>query len=74
MPYIKTQAAPWAAMTRLLRGYGVTPTGLSVMLDVSRPTATKRLMQPGTLTLDELHTISRRAHIPMEEIRGAVVR
>lgn len=71
MPYIKQKAPPWAAMQRLLRGYGMTPTALAGILDVSRPTATKRLENPGTLTLDELHKISTMAHIPMEEIREA---
>ena len=74
MPYIKKAAKPWAPVERLLRGYGLTPTNLASTLQVSRPTATRRLEQPGTLTLDELHTISTRWHIPMEEIREAVKR
>lgn len=74
MPYIKKAAKPWAPMERLLRGYGLTPTTLADVLDVSRQTATRRLSQLGTLTMDELYRISTRAHIPMEEIREAVKR
>lgn len=74
MPYIKQKAPPWAAMQRLLRGYGMTPTALAGVLGVSRPTATSRLENPGTLTLEELHRISTRAHIPFDEIREAAKR
>lgn len=74
MPYIKQKAPPWAAVQRLLRGYGLTPTTLMGVLDVSRPTATKRLENPGTLTLEELHKISTRWHIPMDEIREEIKR
>ena len=74
MPRLKPKIEPWAKMTRLLRGYQLNPTTLASVLECSRPTATKRMQQPGTLTLDELYAISIRAHIPMEEIREAVSR
>lgn len=61
-------------MQRLLKGYGLTPTSLASVLRVSVPTASSRLARPGTLTMEELYTISSRAHIPMDEIREAVKR
>lgn len=74
MPYTKKPALPWTPMQRLLRSYGLTATLLADILRVSRPTAAKRLSAPGALTLEELHTISQRAHIPIEEIREAMQR
>lgn len=74
MPRVKTPTMPWDPMRRLLRGYGLTATELASILQVSRPTASKRLQQPGTLTLDELFTINRRKGIPMDEIKEALRR
>ena len=74
MPYIKPKYEPWKKLVRLLRGYGITGAALAGILEVSPPTAYRRLKEPGTLTLDELYAISTRAHIPMEEIREAVIR
>lgn len=74
MPYTKPRPTPWVTVTRLLRGYGINATSLADILDCSRPTATRRLQEPGTLTLDELHRISTRAHIPIDEIREAIKR
>ena len=74
MPYLKPKAEPWKKLTRLLRGYRITGPALAVILGCSEPTAYRRLKEPGTLTLDELHTISLRAHIPMEELKGALIR
>lgn len=74
MPYLKPKAEPWKKLLRLLRGYGITGTTLAGILEVSQPTAYRRLREPGSFTLDELYAISARAHIPMEEIREAVSR
>ena len=74
MPYIKKADPPWTPMTRLLRGRGLNPPALAEIIGKSRPTAQARLENPGTFTLDELHKISTRAHIPMDEIREAVKR
>lgn len=70
MPYTKPLTPqPWARMHRLLVGYGMTGPKLAEILGVSRPTARGRLDAPGQLTLEELHTISARAHIPWDELK-----
>jgi len=74
MPYVKKPEQPFAKMTRLLRGYGLTATEMSRLLGCSYPTGQKRLNQPESLTLAELDRISRAAHIPIEEIREAIQR
>lgn len=74
MPYIKPKEAPFAKMGRLLRGYGLSGQRLAEVLECSAPTARARLAEPETLTLRDLDRISRRAHIPMEEIREAISR
>lgn len=74
MPYIKTKDPPYAKMTRLLRGYGLNAARLAAVLDVSTPTALARIREPERLTLGDLAKINARAHIPMEEIREAIVR
>ena len=73
MPYTKLNATPFIKMRRLLLGYELTPTTLSAILGVCRNTARARLENPGKLTLEDLYTISRKAHIPIEEIREVIV-
>lgn len=73
MPYIP-KPAPFAKMARLLKGYGLNGTKLAKILDRSQPTGSARMHNPGTLTLEELVMISARAHIPMDEIREAIIR
>ena len=74
MPYIKPKKKPFAKMGRLLRGYGLNGTSLAGILGVSAPTAKKLLDNPEKLTLEALDKISRLAHIPMEELREAIIR
>lgn len=75
MPYTKPLLPqPWAKMSRLLKGYGMTGPKLAEILGVSRPTAKARIDAPGKLTLEDLDRISRMGHIPMEEIREAWTR
>lgn len=75
MPYTKPLTPqPWAKMHRLLTGYGLTGPKLAAILGVSRPTARGRLDEPGRLTLEDLDRINRFGHIPIEEIREAIVR
>lgn len=59
-------------MTRLLRGYGLSGSKLADILGVSRPTGLKKLVSPEYLTLGDLFTINRKAHIPMDELRAAI--
>lgn len=58
---------------RLLKGYDVTAQRLAAYLDCSEPTARGRINNPGKLTGDEWLIISRRAHIPIEEIRSVIL-
>lgn len=75
MPYVKPLAPqPFAKMTRLLRGYGMTGPKLAAILGVSRPTAKARIDAPGKLTLEELDRISRQGHIPLDELRDCIGR
>ena len=75
MPYIKPLTPqPWARMHRLLVGYGMTGPKLAAILGVSRPTAKARIDTPGKLTLEELDLISRRGHIPLDELRDCIGR
>lgn len=72
MPYIKPKEPPFVRMQRLLRGYGYNAESLAPVLGVTPPTARKRLNNPQLLTLQDLAMISRRAHIPWDDIREAV--
>ena len=75
MPYVKPLSPqPWARMSRLLKGYGMTGPRLAAILGVSRPTAKARIDAPGKLTLEELDKISRRGHIPLDELRDCIGR
>ena len=68
MPYI-AKHEPHERSKRLLRGYGITASQLARYLDCSEPTARDRLKFPGKLSGNDWVKISKRAHIPVEEIR-----
>lgn len=72
--YLKQKDPPFFKMTKLLRGYGYSGAKLAELLGVSKPTGSKRLTDPQTLTLGDLDRINRFGHIPIEEIREAIVR
>lgn len=74
MPYIKPKDPPFVRMQRLLRGYGFDGPTLAAVLDCSKPTALRRIREPETLTLAELAMISSRGHVPMDEIRDAIIK
>lgn len=71
MPYVKLNDE-YGKMRRLLRGYRLNGEALAKVLQCSPATARTRLDNPGKLTLEELMLIHRRAHIPLEELRGAL--
>jgi len=71
MPYIPSDK-PFAEMERLLRGYGLTTSRFARVLGKCEATARYKLRNPGYLTLYDLQRVCREAHIPAEEIRGAV--
>ena len=69
MPYVP-RIEKHEKSKRLLLGYEVTAAKLSKYLGCSEPTARSRIKNPGTLTGNEWLLISKRAHIPVEEIRN----
>ena len=73
MPFVKREV-PFAKMQRLLRGYGFNGPKLAEILGCSLGTARDRLNNPGHLTLLELEKINRLGHVPMEEIKNALVK
>lgn len=73
MPYVKPLTPqPHVRMTRLLKGYGLTPPKLAEILGVSPPTARRRLENPAQLTVEDLVRINRFGHVPLDEIREAI--
>ena len=73
MPYLRNEK-PFARMNRLLAGYKFNGPKLAKVLNVSEPTAKKRLDNPALLTLEDLDRISRFGHVPIEELRDAIAR
>ena len=69
MPYLKKKGEHEKSK-RLLKGYGLTGASLATIIQVSEPTARKRLKNPGLLTGENWLAISRKCHIPIEEIRN----
>lgn len=59
-------------LRRVLVGYGITAAVLADLLGCSRPTALKRINDTKLLTVGDLWVISRRAHIPIDELREAI--
>ena len=74
MPYVKRSEIPFIKVRRLLLGYELDPVALSKVLGCSYNTAKSRLDNPSTLTVGELETISVKGHIPIDEIRAAIIR
>lgn len=74
MPYIKRTEPPFVKIRRLLLGYELDAVALSKVLGCSYNTARARLDNPSTLTVGELDTISAKGHVPIDEIRAAIIR
>ena len=74
MPYIKPLTPqPFARMNRLLKGYDFNGPSLAKVLGCSVPTALAKINDPGRLTLRDLDAIRRYGHIPLEEIKEALI-
>lgn len=65
---------PFVKLKRLLIGYGLNGPALAKVLDCSAPTARARLTSPGDFTLAELELVSRKGHVPFDEIRAAITK
>lgn len=74
MPRIRPRDVPFVKIKRLLIGYGLNGPALAEVLDCTPNTARSRLERPETLTLAELELVSRKGHVPMDEIRAAIIR
>ena len=73
MPYTKTPPLPFEKTRRLLLGYELNAPRLAGILGCSENTARARLADPGSLTVAELAKINRSGHVPIEEIRDALL-
>ena len=71
MPRVKLHEIPFERLARLIRGYASTKE-LAEKMQFSYGTANARLHRPETITVGELRDISRRLHIPKEEIMEAL--
>ena len=70
MPYIPKREQHEKSR-RLLLGYEVSAAKLARYIGCSEPTARDRIRHPEKLTGSQWLMISKRAHIPIEEIRNA---
>ena len=64
---------PFRKMQRLIRGYNFNGNNLEPILGYSAKTIRKKIEDPRELTLGDLEKLCRDGHIPMEEIREAMV-
>ena len=74
MPYIRKTEMPFVKMRRLLLGYELDAVALSAIIGCSYNTARSRIDHPEKLTLAELDAISKKGHVPMDELRSAIIR
>lgn len=73
MPYLKQKPIPFQKMQKLLKGYGFNGENLVPVLGYSPKTNRSRIQDPRLLTLGDLENLSRKGHIPIDEIREAIV-
>ena len=74
MPYLSPKKRPFNKMRELLRAKDLNAFRLEKLLGCSQTKATRIMEKPGSINLEELFEISEKAHIPIEEIRGAIVK
>lgn len=72
MPYIKPRDVDFVKVQRTIKGYSILAPQLAQALDCSEPTARKKLNNPELFTLADIKKISRRLHIPLEELRAGI--
>ena len=73
MPRLKERTTPFAKVTRLIKGYGFNGSNLEPILGYSAKTNRKKIEDPRELTLGDLEKICKNGHIPIDEIREAIV-
>ena len=69
MPYIPKRNK-YDKSRKLLLAYEISPTRLREILGCSQPTASKKLNNIGELTTEDWQLISKRGHVPIDEIRA----
>lgn len=74
MPRLRPQEVPFVRVKRLLLGYGLNGPALAKVLGCTPKTARARLERPETFTLSELAKVSTTGHVPIDEIRDAIIR
>ena len=65
---------PFVSVRRLLLGRELDATALAQVLGCSYNTAKARLDKPETMTREELGRVCTAGHVPMEEIRAAIIK
>jgi hypothetical protein len=73
MPYIKPREKPFAAVGRVLKGYDVTAAEMARRTGWSYHKSRDRMEKPELFTLGEIKILSQKFHIPIEELRAAVM-
>ncbi len=73
MPRLKERPIPFQKMQRLIRGYDYNGNNLEPILGYSPKTNRAKIEDPRKLTLGDLEKLCRSGHIPIEEIREAIV-
>lgn len=71
MPYLRVNTHP---LTKLIKSYGFNGENLSEILRCSPTTARTKINEPQRLTVEDLESLARYGHIPVDEIRGAITR
>ncbi len=73
MPRLKERPIPFRKMKLLLKGYGFNGENLVPVLGYSPKTNRGRIEDPRLLTLGDLENLCKKGHIPIDEIREAMV-
>ena len=73
MPRLKERPPPFVRVTRLIKSYGFNGCNLEPILGYSAKTNRKKIEDPRELTLGDLEKICKNEHIPIDEIREAIV-
>ena len=74
MPRLRQTKSEFAALSRLLRGYGANGSDIANVLGCAPATARKKLAEPKRFTVGDLSDLSKHYGIPFEEVRGSLVK
>ena len=74
MPRLRKSQVEYAAVSRLLRGYGANGASIATALGCAPATARKKLADPKRFTLGDLDCLSRKYGIPFEEVRANITK